>query len=59
MKPGDIVSLNDINKYKNKIYINTFNSIRYAQLDGKAWWNKMKKKILKETKFKVIEIPNI
>ena len=56
MKIGDIVSLSDINKWKNKKYRETFNSERFGCNDGSAWWRRTKKNILKNTKFKVVEL---
>lgn len=55
MKKGDIVTIDDINKWKNKTYRQAFNSARYSEKDGRAWWRRTKKNI-KDTKFKVIQI---
>jgi len=59
MNIGDEVTLNDINKWKNKKYREVFIPARYNIKNGKAWWNRTKKNILNNTKFKVIHLPLI
>ena len=58
MKVGDEITLNEINKWKNKIYKDTFNSARFWEKDGCAWWARKKREVLNNTKLKVIALPN-
>lgn len=57
MKIGDVVTLNEINKWKNKKYSEIFIPNRLSMENGKAWWNRTKKNVLNNTKFKVIQMP--
>ena len=57
MKVGDIVTLNEVNKLKNKMYKKAYafgfkgNDYEHSQ------WNKKKKEILSKTLFRIIDMP--
>ena len=59
MELNYIVTLDDINKWKNKKYQEAFNSARFSEKDGKAWWSKTKRNILNKTEFIVLQLPDL